>query len=296
MKINTFTIITFGLLTLSIVSLWIPKRMFPKIVGGARLWTILFVLSLIFGLGTKIIHPSALISVTILYISCNLFGSKRYSFSVRIGTAIIISFISFGLIAHAIPGFSNPKIISNLLIAKGDNTYSLYLNFDKALVGLFILAFCHQKLSNIKCWVDMLKAIILPEAILILLIGTIALATGYVRFQIKLPEIFPVWAWVNLFFVCIAEESLFRGFLQKHLVGKLQEKKYGISIAIFLASLIFGLSHYKGGIDLIILATISGIGYGWIYHRTKAIESSILSHFLLNTIHLIFFTYPALAK
>ena len=38
-----------------------------------------------------------------------------------------------------------------------------------------------------------------------------------------------------------------------------------------------------------------GLGYGWVYLRTERIEASILTHFLLNCIHFVFFTYPALA-
>ncbi|MFZ4115592.1 MAG: hypothetical protein ACOYK6_02570 [Chthoniobacterales bacterium] len=36
--------------------------------------------------------------------------------------------------------------------------------------------------------------------------------------------------------------------------------------------------------------------YGWVYHVTKRIEGSMLTHFLLNLTHLLLFTYPALAR
>jgi hypothetical protein len=44
------------------------------------------------------------------------------------------------------------------------------------------------------------------------------------------------------------------------------------------------------------LATIAGLGYGWIYQRTGRIEASILTHFALNAVHFFAFSYPALQR
>lgn len=45
-----------------------------------------------------------------------------------------------------------------------------------------------------------------------------------------------------------------------------------------------------------LLAFVAGMGYGWIYYRAKRIEASILTHFTLNFLHILFFTYPALTS
>ena len=42
------------------------------------------------------------------------------------------------------------------------------------------------------------------------------------------------------------------------------------------------------------LATVTGFAYGWIYQRNRAMESSILVHFMVNALHVVFFTYAAL--
>jgi len=55
------------------------------------------------------------------------------------------------------------------------------------------------------------------------------------------------------------------------------------------------LAHYMGGNNYILLATVAGVGYGWVYRHTGRIEASILTHFSLNSLHLLLFTYPALA-
>ena len=64
---------------------------------------------------------------------------------------------------------------------------------------------------------------------------------------------------------------------------------------LLIAAVLFGVAHYAGGVSAVVLATIAGIGYGWIYWRTSRIEASILAHVLLNTTHILFFTYPARA-
>ena len=61
----------------------------------------------------------------------------------------IILLLSFGLGAHAIPYFHNLKLLSSAVISKNAVPFTLYLNFDKALVGLLhILLFTYPVLSG----------------------------------------------------------------------------------------------------------------------------------------------------
>jgi membrane protease YdiL (CAAX protease family) len=64
---------------------------------------------------------------------------------------------------------------------------------------------------------------------------------------------------------------------------------------LIAAAAIFGAAHYAGGLWSVVPATIAGIGYGWVFWRTSRIEASILTHFLVNTAHILGFTYPALS-
>lgn len=63
-----------------------------------------------------------------------------------------------------------------------------------------------------------------------------------------------------------------------------------------LSSLLFGLAHFKAGLAYMIFASIAGAFYGLTYQKTRRILCSILVHFGVNLIHLIFFTYPATIK
>ena len=63
-----------------------------------------------------------------------------------------------------------------------------------------------------------------------------------------------------------------------------------------VAAGLFGLVHAGGGPTYVVLATLAGVGYGWVFLRTGRIEASILTHFALNAVHFLGFTYPALAR
>lgn len=63
---------------------------------------------------------------------------------------------------------------------------------------------------------------------------------------------------------------------------------------VILVGVLFGLAHVGGGYTYAMLATVAGIGYGYAYYRSGRIETAILTHFLLNAVHAVFFTYPAL--
>ena len=43
------------------------------------------------------------------------------------------------------------------------------------------------------------------------------------------------------------------------------------------------------------VASAAGLGYGWIYASTRSIGAAVAVHAGLNTIHFLFFSYPALA-
>jgi membrane protease YdiL (CAAX protease family) len=100
----------------------------------------------------------------------------------------------------------------------------------------------------------------------------LGLVIGYVRWELKFPRQFYLWAWGNLFFTCVAEEALFRGFLQRHLQRSLTGVSYGTVLALVLVSVLFGLAHYAAGMRYVILATVAGLGHGWICQCTDALK------------------------
>jgi len=293
LTINAPMIVTYGLLMLSIISLWEPIT--PRFNNRIKVWVILFLLSLMFALFWDFVQPIALLPILLFAIACQFMSQKTNNRLKKTIVAFIITLIAIGFIGHFIPGFSNPILISNVTISENSIPYTQFLNFDKALVGLFILAFGTQLLSTKREWFKMLKTALPIVLTLILVVTLLALLIGYIQFDFKLNYLFILWFLPNLFFTCIAEEAFFRGFIQKHLVENLKVLKFGSIVGLSLASLLFGIAHYPGGLNYVLLATVAGFGYGWIYHSTQSIEASILAHLGVNVVHFIFFTYPVLA-
>lgn len=291
-QLNSATLITYGLLTLALLSLWLPRAAH---VSRYTPWPVFLVIAIISGLFFNILQPTALLWVALLGGSVWALTQKDLGLPIKSVLLASIFLLSGGLLMHYLPGFSNPKIISNFYLSEDALPYNKYLNFDSALIALFILGFGHQRLGSVSEWRTTLKRMALITPLTWLTVMCLSLWLGYVQWQPKWTPIFFLWAWGNLLFTCMVEEAFFRGFIQKHLMQGLSKIRYGDALAIAIAAVLFGLRHYMGGINYILLATVAGIGYGWAYRHTGRIEASILIHFSLNSLHFLLFTYPALA-
>lgn len=287
------TILTYTFLYFAVVLLWLPS--FKKI----PLWSAALFISIAFGLVSQRINFIGLVFILILACATLCLNNKKIPIVVRVLSAIVLFILGLGLGlagVHLLPGFQNLRVLNNVYISSNGIPFSLYLNFDKTVVGIFILGILHQRIATKAQWREMFK-VMLPRALLVIFsVAILSFAFKFVCFDPKFSQSLPIWAVTNLFFVCLAEEGFFRGFIQKYLCLTLRRVSYGNTIAIILSSILFGLSHFMGGMRYVILATIAGIGYGWIYWRTQRIEAPILTHFSLNLVHFLFFTYPALAN
>jgi len=290
----TLAVLPYVSLSFAILCLWLPPhasvRALPLRLTVSAAW---LAIAVTHGYATGVVAPLGVLAMLAFGLLC-----YRYSREQQPLTTIATVLFSFALMAHVVPGFSNLPVARDIVLSPGAVPYTLYLNFDKALIALFLLAFGPPLLSLRADWVTMLKGALPGVLALIAVLMASALWIGQVRLDLKWPEIFPVWAWANLLFTCAAEEALFRGVIQRRLQGEpgSPTQRMGRGIAgLAIAAVVFGLAHYAGGVRSVVLATIAGIGYGWIFWRTNRIEASILAHFLVNTTHILCFTYPARA-
>ena len=288
-------IITYTLITVAVLSLWLgsadsaPYRRF--------IWVLPLVAAVIAGLAAGILRPLALLWIVVLGLASYVFCIGAASRSVRGVAALVIVTLSGGLMAHQLPGFNNPLVISSTTFSSDAIPFRLHLNFDKTLVGLFILGFCHARMVHAAEWRAMAARAWPVTTGLIGLLLILSFTSGYVRFDPKFPRESWLWVGVNLCFTCVAEEALFRGFIQAQL-QRLWQLRYrqGEWLALGVAAILVGLAHAAGGPAYVALAAVAGVGYGWVYLRTGRIEASILTHFALNATHFFFFTYPALQR
>ena len=276
-------------LYLSVLLLWMPgSRKIPA-------WGFALLISISLGLISHQLDMVAIIPIILLALAAYYSQAEKTHILVRVVAGMLVLILSIGLAAHQLPGFHSLNVLDHVSISNNAIPFTLHLNFDKTVVGVFILGFSYQLISSKKEWLQLFKHIAVKAPIVILMVIATAFILGFVRFDPKIPDSIFIWAITNLLFVCMAEEAFFRGFIQKNLSLMMKKIKHGDYLALLIAAILFGLAHYAGGAKFIALATVAGMGYGWVYLTTKRIEGSILTHFGLNLTHFLFFTYPALA-
>ncbi|ANS88264.1 hypothetical protein VSVS12_04566 (plasmid) [Vibrio scophthalmi] len=203
-----------------------------------------------------------------------------------IGLAIILIWSAM-LFLHLIPGFNNIQVLDNVIKSPESASFSMYINLDKPMAFFALILAYPKLLGDHKKWQ-------LPPTIWTIIclfsLFPIAVLLGESKSEFSLPSWWWLFALNNLLLTCVAEEALFRGFIQQSLTHR-----FNLPIGVLVASAMFGLAHYSGGPLLIIFATLAGLNYGLIFHFTHRLWCAVLIHFLFNLTHLIFFTYPVLA-
>ena len=286
-------VVAFVLLAAALLSLWLGG---DKRLGRAPLWAWLAAGALGAALAAGVVRPLGALGVAAWAGVVAWWSREAASRWSRGAAAGAVLGLATALFMHRVPGFANPRVIDAVRFTPDAVPFSLHLNFDKALVGLLLLAWAHPRIASAREWRGVLRATV-PRALVVLgvvLAGSLAL--GYVRWAPKCPEEAWLWLGVNLLFTCTAEEALFRGFVQGELRRAWAERRGGSWAALAVAAGLFGLAHAAGGWRYVLMATVAGAGYGWIYDRTHRVEASILAHWGLNALHFFLFTYPALAR
>lgn len=280
--------LAFFSLLMSLASLWICR--------SAALWGSFLFLALALGYLGDLITLIALLPIGALMLLHYLIRESVRGW-LKGGCILLASLISMGLFLHILPGFHNIQILNGYSFSPQSTPISLWLNFDKPFIAFFILAWQIPLLcSRIEVKAILWKSLIL-SLLGILGILLLGLHWNVIAWDPKLPLIAPLWLVIQLFFVAIPEEAFFRGFLQKQLYDWIGNHRFLNALgSITVTSLIFTLFHilYIGNVHYLLLIFAAGLLYGTLFQWTKAIESSIVCHFLLNTVHFFFFTYPLL--
>ncbi|MGP8305959.1 lysostaphin resistance A-like protein [Vibrio sp. YIC-376] len=192
------------------------------------------------------------------------------------------------LFTHLMPGFNNLQVLDKVLAGPQSIPFSMYLNLDKPL-ALFALLFAYPALLGSEKRVELHRLSVI--LILLFALFPIACLLGALKVELSLPNWWWLFAINNLMITCGAEEALFRGFIQQSL-----SRRFNWMIGLAIASVLFGVAHIAGGGLLVLFATLAGLGYGLVFHFTGRLWCAVLVHFLFNFVHLLFFTYPAVAR
>ncbi|MBN9342802.1 MAG: hypothetical protein BGO76_07660 [Caedibacter sp. 38-128] len=275
----------FCTLTMTIVSCWIAPR-----------WISYLGYALSCGLAYWYQYAEGFGFIYLLLIALMLSTYYRAKSLSKGVLGVSLAVFIFAIYLHFIPGFHNFMIVDKFQVSPNSTPYSSYVNVDKVMVGSILLLFYSSLNRSFKEWKISLRVLPLPLLVVCaLLLGT-AFAMHYIRIDLKLPSILWWWIPTNLLLVCVMEEVFYRGFIQKELIKAFSPYKGGKWLAVVLAAVIFGASHYTGGIPYILLSTLAGGVYGYVFMRSHRLESSIVVHFLVNLIHIVAFSYPSLMR
>jgi len=264
-----------------------PGRRIPR-------WAALAVLALLTTTLNGVVQASAWPALIALGMAAWAYRHAAQPWQRALGGVCTV-LLALALAMHKLPGFHNPVLLKGVMVSPDGLPFTQYANFDKASVGLVLLALVCQRIGTLA----ELKAALRSAAPIALLtacaVMAAALASGFVRPDLKWPSYTLQFVVVNLFFTVIAEEAFFRGLLQGQLAVWFKRWRHGGLLAVAFSALLFGAAHLGGGPAYAALAALAGLGYAYAYHATGRIEAAIATHLLVNTVHFIGFTYPALA-
>ena len=252
-----------------------------------------FLALLLYGFQTRAITAMPLVWL-VLFVFLNL-AHKKIDLS---WIKNVLTFAVFGLgvlFEMHLLGFHNLKLGTTLFSINGLPETS-YFNFDKTLSGLILLYFYENKMVFSQTL--FLKTFLITLMAIFVTIGLAAYPLHLVAFDFKIHQTIFTWSLRNFFAVALCEELLFRGFLLESLVPIFSVRfntKLAKILGLILTSVLFGLFYYRSGSTMILLASIAGFFYGWVYLKTNHVFYSALAHFTLNLVHFVFFTYPCLA-
>jgi|JI9StandDraft_1071089.scaffolds.fasta_scaffold05004_2 membrane protease YdiL (CAAX protease family) len=276
----------FLLLILSFVAMWV-KRQFG-------FWFILFVASFVAAYYSGIVELRAAIPVGLLLVA-HLFLLREWHSLFRLFLVMVVTLISLALLTHFIQGFHNILLLSLWKSSPDAIAMNFYMNYDKPLAAIFVLGF---SLPLIHTKRELLRTLAFTAGAAVLAVTTLLFFAYYfelVVFDPKFPVITPLFLLLQLFFVALPEEVFFRGFLQRE-IAKDIPTKLGAFLSIVVTSLIFTMPHafVIQNLAYLLLTFVASLFYGLLFQITNRIESSILLHFTVNTVHFFFFTYPIL--
>ncbi|MBC7710338.1 MAG: CPBP family intramembrane metalloprotease [Rhizobacter sp.] len=299
---------TFGQLALVAMALTIATFCCVRGTHGRwrRCWlsagALFATLTLGFAASGGMIDAQGVAGLAIFAIVCCGYRVAPRPYLTKLLAAILIVFAVL-LATHKLPGFHGLPLLAPMSLCDGCQRFWLLGHLDKPAVGLllFVIALAGLKLPyrrEARPSSFLRNAGITVASVVVIAIVTMTTASllGAMRWAPKVPEVATVMLFfvVNLFFTTVAEEVFFRMFLHdamRRFFPKALGQTWQI---IFVSATIFGIAHIAGGPLLALAAAIAGLGYAYVYEKTRRIEWAITAHLGVNMTHFLLFSYPRL--
>lgn len=283
-------VLTYILLALSVLSVWMKD---VKIATySMSIWVFMLAAAMLSGV---INHYAEWVGVAWIASFGLLCYLTKYTAPFRWmrGIHLILIAVMALLIAmNQLPGFYNPAIVTDMRLTADGLPFTHRLHMNGIPVGIILLANFGNPAKSWNEWLFILRQSVPIILVTLFVMFGCGVLINYVSIDVKFVPYTLVFFMSNLLFTCVIEESFFRGFLQENFSRYMANWKYGAALSIALAGLLFGLAHFKGGLLYVGLAILAGLFYGYAKYRVKHIEAAILTHFSVNAVHFVAFTYP----
>lgn len=247
-----------------------------------KLLPLLPVVLLLCGFALGYVQPVGLL-IGAVYVVWTLYGEH---FMPRLLWWLVCLAVSVALAAHLLPGNISWTLWPVRQLSPDAPVYALRLSWDKALVGITLLAWWlrREPVPTEKRSPDFAAIAIVTT---LFAVPLVAVAGGLVVWNPKWPPGFWLWMLVNVCVISLTEEAFFRGLLQSELV-----RRFGALFGVAVSSVLFGLVHWPINPLFAVVAGIAGLGYGLAFHFSGRLLVAVLLHAAVNSLHLLLFSYP----
>ncbi|AGI25039.1 CPBP family intramembrane glutamic endopeptidase [Pseudomonas sp. MT3] len=247
-----------------------------------KLLPLLPIVLLLCGFALGYVQPVGLL-IGAVYVTWTLYGEH---YMPRLLWWLACLMASVALAAHLLPGTTSWTLWPVRQLSPDAPVYALRLSWDKALVGVTLLAWWLRRapMPEEKHSPDFAAIAIVTT---LFAVPLVAVACGLVVWNPKWPPGFWLWMLVNVCVIALTEEAFFRGLLQSELV-----RRFGAVFGVAASSLLFGMLHWPINPLFAVVAGIAGLGYGLAFHFSGRLLVAVLLHAAVNCLHLLLFSYP----
>jgi uncharacterized protein len=267
----------------------------PSWPAWCQPWVLCLGAALVAGLATGAVLPLGLLWIAVLTAALAI-CVKSPAMGWRLSAGFVAAILCLLLAYRLLPGFINPVVIAGARFSPDSQPYTQTANFDKGVAGLLLFALLARKALGALEWRMVLRGVLVWGPLTWGIVLGLAVLAGAIRPDFKVPTYTPIFLALNFFLTVVMEQSFIRVFVHDPLARVCARWRWGNAILVVVCAVVFGLVHAPGGLTLVVFSTIAGLGYSAAYAYAQRIEAAVFVHFLLNAIHFVFFSYPALAK
>ena len=205
--------------SLPFILLWLAlgTAMVPQVRRG---WPVLASLSIATAVIAGIVEWAGLAIIILFAGACLAATRSTQSTPLRFLSWTMVVVCAVALASHNIPWIHNVLIFENVTLSPSAEPFTLFWNFDKAVVGVFLYIMCLPPQSGTQ-WGRLIAIVTTVTILTLAVVAVPGIAIGFIAWDPKWPIILMAWIPANLLITCVAEEAFFRGLLQQHLLEKL---------------------------------------------------------------------------